>query len=139
MSSSQKAKRFFIKGLNSNIDSIDSNLSSRFKERVVQISRIGFKGNFGVRYQMEVLPYIDQNVLQLLRAEKRWGSTADVDRIKRIETMAIHLHLLEECIKEIRDGRDRGGRIEITVRTFAQTKRNVNVKSRNFFRVYCVH
>jgi hypothetical protein len=65
----------------------------------------------------------------LLRAEKRRSSASNVDRIKRIESVVVHLHLFEEGIKKIRDSRDGRRRIEIAIKAFAKTKRNVNVEA----------
>src|SRR4030043_1088949 len=98
MPSSQKAQHFLIKGLDSNIDSIDANLSQRFKEGLIEVSGVGLDGYFCIRDKMEAFPYPHQDFFELFGAEKRGGSAADVDRVKRIESVTIHLHLSEESI-----------------------------------------
>src|SRR4030042_5529488 len=106
MPSTQKIQYFLIERLDSDIDSIDSNLTHQFKRRLIEISRVGLDSYFWVRYQIEVFLYPFQDVFQLLRAEKRRGSASNVDRVKRIESVMVHLHLFEESIKKIRNSRD---------------------------------
>src|SRR4030042_5768622 len=110
MPSSQKVQYFLIKRLDSDIDSIDPNLTHRFKERSTKISRVRldcyFRGYSRVRYQIEVFLYAYQRVFQLLRAEKRRGSASNVDCFNSIESVSVHLHLFEESVQKIRNRRD---------------------------------
>jgi hypothetical protein len=64
-----------------------------------------------------------------LGREKRGGSTANVNRVKGVEVTPVHRHLFEEDIQKKGKGRERGGRIEVAIRTFAEAIRNVNVES----------
>jgi hypothetical protein len=64
-------------------------------------------------------------------AKKRRGSPSEIDCIKGVEPVMIHLHLFDEGIQKIRDGRERGRRIEITIGAFAQAKGNMNIETRS--------
>jgi hypothetical protein len=67
-----------------------------------------------------------------LRAEERRCPTSHVDRLKRVESVIVHLHLFEESIEKIRDSRDGCRRIEIAIMAFAKAKGSVNVETRSF-------
>ena len=103
---SPESPALFHQKIGLDIDSIDSILTHRFEERSVEISRVSLDCYFRVRYQIEVFPYPYQDILQLLRAEKRRSPASNVDRVKGIESRTVHLHLFEESIQKIRNGRD---------------------------------
>jgi hypothetical protein len=104
MPSSKKVQHFLIKRLDSDIDSVDSDLTYRFKIRSIEVSRVGFDSYFRVGYQVEVFPNSYQDVFQLLGAKKRRRSASNVDRVKRVKSITVHLHLFKEGIQKAGKG-----------------------------------
>ena len=71
MPSSQKIEDCLVEGLDSDIESVDSDLPQRFKIGNVEVCWIGFQGDLCVGKQDEVLSNLLQNVFKLLYPEGR--------------------------------------------------------------------
>ena len=127
MDSFEKVEIRGIERLNSYVYSVDAGLSVTFQLLQGHRTGIDFQGNFSIGKNVKALMGGFDDVVDDFYIQNRWCAAADIQGIKYLVKFTDHVHLGCQGIQKCRLKRQVCYGIKITVGTFSNAKRDVDV------------